>query len=83
MAVIEALIFAKVVMIGDVLCLGRRLEQKPLIYPILYKTGVFTVFVAIFKVLKHVVVVLWKGMGFTGGLVDFFGKGSHELLAGC
>ena len=31
-ALIEALILAKVVMIGDVLRLGRHLEHKPLIY---------------------------------------------------
>ena len=41
-AVIEALILAKVVMVGDVIRLGRRLEQKPLIYPTLLKTVVFT-----------------------------------------
>jgi len=31
-AVIEALILAKVVMIGDALRLGRSLDQRPLIY---------------------------------------------------
>ena len=42
--VIKALILAKVIMIGAVLRLGRGLEQKPLIYPTLYKTAVFTLF---------------------------------------
>jgi hypothetical protein len=42
--VIEALILAKVVMIGDVLRLGRRLEQKPLIYPTLLNTDFHRVF---------------------------------------
>ncbi len=82
-AVIEALVLAKVVMIGDALRLGRRLEQKPLIFPTLLKTVVFSVFVGIFTIIEHVVKGLWKGMGLTGGLVDFFGKGHHELLAGC
>ncbi len=52
-AVIEALILAKVVMIGAVFRLGRGLENKPLIYPTLYKTVVFTLFVAIFTVCEH------------------------------
>ena len=47
-AVIEALILAKVIMIGAILRLGRGLEGRPLIIPTLYKTVVFTIFVAAF-----------------------------------
>ena len=81
-AVIEALILAKVIMIGDVFRLGRGLEQKPLIYPTLYKTVVFTLFVAVFTLIEHAIKGLWKGKGFMGGLVEYFGKGPHEFLAG-
>jgi hypothetical protein len=80
-AVIEALILAKVIMIGDVFRLGRGLENKPLIYPALYKTVVFTLFVALFTVLENVIKGLWQGEGFMGGLAMFLGKGPHELLA--
>jgi len=79
-AVIEALILAKVIMIGAVLRLGRGLEGKPLIYPTLYKTVVFTLFVGVFTALEYAVKGLWTGTGFMGGIADFFGKG-HELLA--
>jgi len=82
-AVIEALILAKVVMIGDVLRLGRRLEQKALIYSTLLKTVVFSLFVGAFTLIEHVIKGLWMGKGLTGGLVDLLGKGHHELLAGC
>lgn len=81
-AVIEALILAKVIMIGRVLRLGRGLEQKPLIYPILYKTVVFTVFVAVFTLIEHALKGLLKGQGLMGGLVAYFEKGPHEFLAG-
>jgi hypothetical protein len=80
-AVIEALILAKVVMIGDVVRLGRGLEHKPLIVPTLYKTVVFTLFVEVFTVLEHAIKGLLKGTGFMGGVADFVGTGSHELLA--
>jgi hypothetical protein len=80
-AVIEALILAKVIMIGEVARLGRGLERKPLIYPTLYKTVVFTVFVGAFKIVEEVIKGLWKGEGLTGGLVGFFEKGPYELLA--
>ena len=80
-AVIEALVLAKVIMIGAVFRLGRGLEDKPLIYPTLYKTAVFTLFLGIFTVLENVVKVLWKGTGFTGDIVDFLGKGPNEFIA--
>jgi len=82
-AVIEALILAKVIMIGAVFRLGRGLEDKPLIYPTLYKTVVFTLFVGVFTLIEHAIKGLWRGKGLAGGLVDLLGKGHHELLAGC
>jgi hypothetical protein len=80
-AVIEGLILAKVIMIGEVVRLGRGLERKPLIYPTLYKTVVFTLFVGAFKVIEEVIKGLLKGEGVTGGLPYFFEKGPYELLA--
>ena len=82
-ALIEALIFAKVIMIGDLLHLGRGFEHKPLIFPVLLKTAIFTLFVGLFTIIEHVIKSLVQGKGLTAGLVDFFGKGSYELLAGC
>ena len=80
-AVIEALILAKVIMIGDLFRLGRGLEQKPLIYATFYKTVIFTLFVAVFTVFEHLVTGLWKGAGLMGGFYEFLGKGSYELFA--
>ena len=80
-AVIEALILGKVIMIGEAVRLGRGLEQKPLIYATLYKTFVFTVFVGVFKVIEHVLKSLWNGIGFMAGLIELSEKWSHELLA--
>ena len=79
-AVIEALILAKVIMIGGVVRLGRGLEHKSLIYPTLYKTVVFTLFVGVFTALEYAAKGLWAGTGIMGGIAEFFGKG-HELLA--
>jgi hypothetical protein len=82
-AVIEALVLAKVVMIGDALRLGRRLDQHPLIYSTLLKTVVFSLFVGAFTLIEHVIKGLVMGKGLTGGLVDLLGKGHHALLGGC
>lgn len=80
-AVFNALILAKVIMIGAVFKLGRGLEDKPLIYSTLYKTVVFTLFVAAFTVIEHLIKGLWNGAGILGGLNAFLEKGPHELLA--
>ena len=66
-AVIEALILGKVIMIGGIFRLGRSLEDKPLIYSSLYKTVVFSLFCAAFTVAEHTVVGLWKGGGLAAG----------------
>jgi hypothetical protein len=50
---VQALVLGKVIMIGRVFRFGRGLEDKPLIYPTLYKTVVFAVFVAVFKIVEH------------------------------
>ena len=80
---IKALVLGKVIMIGDMLRLGRRLEHKPLIYPTLYKTVVFTVWVFLFSILETTVRGLLHGKGFAGGLEELVGGRQYELLAHC
>ena len=75
-AVIEALILAKVIMIGDVLRLGRGLEQKPLIYPTLYKTVVFTLFVGVFTVSSMRSRAFGRGRGSREVSLTSLGKGT-------
>jgi hypothetical protein len=81
-ALIEAFIFAKVIMIGEAIHLGRGLEHKPLIFPTLLKTAAFTLFVGLFVFIEHAVKGLIKGMGAVEGVMAFLGKGPYEVLAG-
>ena len=41
--VFKALVIAKVVMIGAFLRISRKFEHKPLIFPVLYKAVLFTI----------------------------------------
>jgi len=83
LALFEALVLAKVIMIGDVfLGLGPRLQNKPLILPTLYKTVVFTVWTGIFIVLEHVTEGLWQGGGLAGGIHEFTSHGYQVLARG-
>jgi hypothetical protein len=54
-AVVEALILAKVILIGQALGLGTRFEDSRLIFSVLFKALVFGVFMAIFGMLEHLI----------------------------
>jgi len=54
-AVIQALILAKVILIGQALGLGQRYEGSQLIVSVLFKALIFGVFIAIFGVLEHLI----------------------------
>jgi len=82
-SVLEALVLAKVILIGDVLRLGRRFEDKPLIVPVLYKTAIFTLWVGVFIVLEHTVEGLLRGHGWAEGVQSIWSKGKDVLLARC
>jgi hypothetical protein len=80
-ALIEALILGKVIMIGSIFRLGRGLEDKPLIYPTLYKTVVFTVFVALFTFAELVVKGLVTGDGIAAEFAEFMAQGYELIVA--
>ncbi len=82
-SLVEALILAKVVMLGDVVGLGRRLMDKPLIFRTLYGAVVFTLWVAVFVVFEHTVTGALRGKGLTAGLAEIVSVGKYELLARC
>jgi hypothetical protein len=82
-AVFEALILAKLILLGNVLGLGRGLEHKPLVYPTVYRAVVFAIFVGLFAILEHAIGGLLHGKGLAGGLAELWSAGKDELLARC
>jgi len=82
-SIIEALVLAKVILIGNVLRLDRGLEDKPLIVPTLYKSAVFSLFVGLFSVLEQMTVSWLRGKGLAEGFEELMNKGKYELLARC
>jgi len=60
-AILNALILAKVLLIGEDLQLGSRFRDKPLIYSILYKCFVFALFIIGFHILERMIVGVWSG----------------------
>jgi hypothetical protein len=84
-AIIEALVLAKIIWAADKLGLGanKLFKNKPLIYPTLYDAAVFGLFVGIFSVVEHTIAGLLKGKGWLGGLAELRAEGGYELIARC
>jgi len=82
-SLIEALVLAKVILIGDMVRLGRRFDDKPLMVPTLYKAMVFSLWVGVFSVLEHTIGGLLRGHGLAGGVAELMQKSKYELLARC
>jgi len=80
-ALINALILSKIVLIGEYLRLGKRQENRPLIYSTVYKSLVFTLLVAMFHVLEDAIKGLLHGEGVTGAFTALRDKDIAELLA--
>jgi hypothetical protein len=60
-AIINAFIFAKVLLVGEHFGLGTKFGHKPLIYPILHKSFIFTLVIICSHVIESVLVGLWHG----------------------
>jgi hypothetical protein len=80
-AIIEALVLAKVILFGDMLGLGREFKNKPLIYPTLYNSIVFSLFVGLFAIVEHTIGGLIHGKGPFAGVAELRAQGWYELLA--
>ena len=80
-AVIEAAVLAKIILLGEAARIGRKHEDKPLIIPALHKTILFAIWVAGFKVLEHMIGGLLRGKGLAGGFHDLMSKNGYEILA--
>jgi hypothetical protein len=73
-AVINAFIFAKVLLVGEHFRLGTRFKHKPLIYPVLYKCFVFSVLLTGFHIVEKIVAGVIGGETLSRGLADVDGR---------
>jgi hypothetical protein len=80
-AFVQALIIAKVVLVGRMFAFTRRFDDRPLIVPVLYKSVLFGLLVVAFAVIEHVVEGWVRGEGSLGGLRAFRETGGYELAA--
>jgi len=82
-SLIKALVLAKVIMIGGLFHFGRSLDNKPLILPTLFKTVIFTLWVALFATVESAIRGFLHGKGLDGALDHLLSEGTHEFFAKC
>jgi hypothetical protein len=80
-AFINALVFAKVMMLFEVFDPGRWLRRRPLIYPILYETVLLTVLFLVADVVEKVIEGLVRGKTIADSLPAIGGGGLTGLLS--
>jgi hypothetical protein len=80
-ALIQALIIAKVILVGQAFGLGKRFERGPLILSVIYKSVLFGAFVALFSILEHVVEGLFHKEDWASILRHLTDLGMYEILA--
>jgi len=80
-AIINAFVFAKVLLVGEELHLGRRFQNRPLIYPVLYKCLVFSVVLIFFHLIESVGVGIWHGNTLAASIPPMLGWNPKGLLA--
>jgi hypothetical protein len=80
-SLIKALVLAKVVMVGGIFHFGRGLENKPLIFSTLFKSVLFTLWVAIFAIVESAIRGFLHGKDLAGGLDHLLTDGTHEFFA--
>lgn len=79
-ALINALVLAKFVLIAKALHLGDQADEAPLIYPTLLKSGVFSIMLAVCKILEDAAVGFYHGKTFSQSIADLGGGTLKGIL---
>jgi hypothetical protein len=80
-AIINALLFGKVLLVGEQLHLGTRFNDKPLVYPILHKCFTFTVVLFAFHLAESVARGRWHGKTMADSLPSIGGGSLKGVLS--
>ena len=80
-ALINALVMAKAMLIGEDLHVGSWLKDKPVLYLSLYKSLVFSVFLIAFHILEEVAIGVFKGRTISQSFPSIGGGGLQGLLS--
>jgi hypothetical protein len=72
-AIVNALIFGKVILIAQALDLGRSLKEQPLAWIVLGKSLIFTIVLILFHIAEEAMRAWFKGLPLSTSIADFGG----------
>jgi hypothetical protein len=81
-AIVNALVFAKVMLVAEDLHLGQRLNDKPLIYSVLYKSLLFGVTLICFHIVEHVLIGMWHGRAIAVTIAEIGPNQIGQIISG-
>jgi GYF domain 2 len=76
LAFLNALVFAKVMLVAEDLHLGDRFDDRPLIYPVLFKSLLFAITLICFHIVEHTLIGMWHGQSVAESLSEI---GANKL----
>lgn len=79
-AFINAFLLAKVMLTAEIFHVGDNLKHKPLIYPIVFKSAIFSVILISFYILEEVLVGMRHGQTFSKSIPTLGGGGVDGIL---
>jgi hypothetical protein len=79
-ALINALVLGKFLLIAKAFHPGRQVEDKPLIYPTLLKSAILAIIVAILKGLEEIIVGHFHGKSVAESIADLGGGSGKAIL---
>jgi len=79
-AVVNALILSKVILIGEFFHLGKRHENRPLIYSTIYKSIVFSLLAAAFRIVEMIIRGAFHGQRVVETLASIQSTEANELI---
>lgn len=80
-ALVQALVLGKFILIGDALSVGALDEKHPLLHRIAWKTLAMTVLLVVFKAIEEIIVGLFHHVTMAKVWADFAEKSPIETLA--
>jgi hypothetical protein len=80
LAVVNALVLAKIMLIAEAFGFANRLDDKPLVYPIAFKSIAFSTLLMISYILEEVVVGLFRGKSAAESFPHIGGGGLSGVL---
>jgi hypothetical protein len=81
-AIVKAAVLAKFILIGDAMRLGEGFKSQPLIWPTIYKSVSFLIFLVILTIIEEIVVGLFHHQSAAASLQELFGVKLQETVAG-